>query len=74
MYNNITDCIESLNVVYNYQHAIITLVNKITSSLDTSDLVIGVFLDLKKRLWILLTTQFYLTKCMHMTSGVIMAG
>ena len=30
------------------QQAIITLVNKITSSLDTGDLVIGVFLDLKK--------------------------
>ena len=30
------------------QHAIITLVDRITSSLDYGDLVIGVFLDLKK--------------------------
>ena len=55
MYNHIID---SLNVLYKYQfgfrhkhstqQAIITLVNKITSSLDTGDLVIGVFRDLKK--------------------------
>ena len=31
-------------------HAIITLVDKITSSLDSSDIIIGVFLDLKKHL------------------------
>ena len=30
------------------QHAIITLVDRMTSSLDSGDLVIGVFLDLKK--------------------------
>ena len=30
------------------QHAIITLGDKITSSLDSGDLIIGVFLDLKK--------------------------
>ena len=58
MYNNITDFIDSLNIIYKYQfgfrhkystqQAIITLVNKITSSLDTSDLDIGVILDLKK--------------------------
>ena len=46
------------NLIYRYQfgfrekhstqHAIINLVNKITTSLDTGDLVIGVFLDLKK--------------------------
>ena len=50
------------------QHAIITLVNKITPSLDTGDLVISVYLDLKRPL-ILLTTKFYLTKCMHTASG-----
>ena len=70
MYNHITDFIDSLNVLFKYQfgfrhkhstqQAIITLVNKITSSLDTGDLVIGVFLVLKKLL-ILLTTKFYLT-------------
>ena len=58
MYNHITDFIDSLNVLYKYkfgfrhkhstQQAIVTLVNKITSCLDTGDLVIGVFLDLKK--------------------------
>ena len=58
MYNNITDFIDSLNVLYKYQFGfrhkhstqqpIIALVNKITSSLDTGVLVIGVFLDLKK--------------------------
>ena len=57
MYNHITDFIDSLNVLSKYQfgfrhkhyfqQAIITLVNKIMSSLDTGDLVIGVFLDLK---------------------------
>ena len=29
-------------------HALITLVNKITQSLDSGDMVIGIFLDLKK--------------------------
>ena len=58
MYNHISDFIESVNVLYNYQFRFrqrhstqqpsITLVNKITSSRDTGDLVIGVFLDLKK--------------------------
>ena len=57
MYNHISYFIDYLNILYKYQfgfrqkhstqQAIITLVNKITSSLDTSDLVIGVFLDLK---------------------------
>ena len=53
MYNPISDFIESVNILYKYQllfrqrhstqHAIITLLNKTTSSLDTGDLVIGVF-------------------------------
>ena len=30
------------------QHAVISLVNNITNSLDSSNIVIGVFLDLKK--------------------------
>ena len=33
---------------YTTPHAIITLVDRITSSLDSGDLVIGVFLDLKR--------------------------
>ena len=61
MDNHDSDFIESVNVLYTYQfgfrqrhssqQAIITLVNKITSSLDTGDLVIGGFLDLKKSFW-----------------------
>ena len=35
-----------------------TLLNKITSCLDCSDLVIGVFLDLKKPLILLITKYF----------------
>ena len=37
-----------IKVLHSTQQAIITLTNKITSSLDTGDLVTGVFLDLKK--------------------------
>ena len=58
MFNHISDFIDYLNILYKYQfgfrqkhstqQAIITLVNKIASSLNTGDLVIGVFLDLKK--------------------------
>ena len=58
MYNHITDFIDSLNVLYkckfgfrhkhSIQQAIITLVNKVKSSLVTGDIVIGVLLDLKK--------------------------
>ena len=40
------------------QHAIITLVDKITSSLDSGDIIIGVFLDLKKHLTLSTTTYF----------------
>ena len=80
MYNHISDFIESVNVLYKYQfgfrqrhstqQAIITLVNKITSSLDTSDLVIGVFFDLK-RLLTLLTPTYSWINCMYMASGEI---
>ena len=58
MYSHISDFMESLNIMYTYQfgcrqkhstqQAIITLVNHIKSSLDISDLVIGVFFYLKK--------------------------
>ena len=68
MYNHIVDCMDSNCSIYKYQfgfrqrhstqQAIITLVEKITSSLDHGDLVIGVFLDLK-RLLILLITEYY---------------
>ena len=57
MYNHVSTFMNSLKVLYKYQfgftqnhstqQAIITMVNTITSSLDSGDLVIGVFLDLK---------------------------
>ena len=34
--------------MHSTQHAVISLVNNITNSLDSSNIVIGVFLDLKK--------------------------
>ena len=68
MYNHIVDFMDSNCSIYKYQfgfrqrhstqQAIITLVEKITSSLDHGDLVIGVFLDLK-RILILLITEYY---------------
>ena len=48
-----------------FSKAIITLVNKITSCLDCGDLVIRVFLDLKKPL-ILLITKYFLSSYMPM--------
>ena len=58
IYNHIVDFMDSNDSIYKYQfgfrerhstqQAIITLVEKITSSLDNGDIVIGVFLDLKK--------------------------
>ncbi|MGL1889690.1 MAG: reverse transcriptase domain-containing protein [Reichenbachiella sp.] len=58
MYNSISDFMESSDTIYKYQFgfrkkhstqlAIMSLVDKITSSLDTGDVVIGIFLDLKK--------------------------
>ena len=58
MYNIVNNFLYKNEVMYKYQfgfrkihstqHAIITLVDRITSSLDSGDLVIGVFLDLKK--------------------------
>ena len=58
MYNHVVEFMNINNIIYKYQfgfpqrhstqQAIITLVNKITSSIDSGDLMIGVFLDLKK--------------------------
>ena len=55
MYNNVVNFIDKNYTFYKYQlgfrksnsahHAIITLVDIITSSLDSGDLIIGVFLD-----------------------------
>ena len=58
MYNYISEFMEKNNLIcknqvgfrlkHSTQHAVISLVNNITNSLDSSDIVIGVFLDLKK--------------------------
>jgi len=58
VYNHIIQFLDKNNILYQNQfgfrkghsthHALITLVDKITKSLDNGDLVIGVFLDLKK--------------------------
>ena len=55
MYTNAVDFMDKNDTFYKYQfglrkshstqHAIIILVDKITSSLDSSDLIIEVFLD-----------------------------
>ena len=58
MYNHVVEFMNINNIIYKYQfgfrqrhstqQAIITLLNKITSSINSGDLMIGVFLDLKK--------------------------
>ena len=75
MYNCILKFKDDNHVFYEHQYgfrqkhstqqAIITLVDKIITSLDKGDFVISVFLDLKKHL-ILLTITFYLRSYMHM--------
>ena len=58
MHNYVMDCISEHEVIFknqfgfrqkhSTQQAVISLMNNITSSLDAKDIVIGVFLDLKK--------------------------
>ena len=58
MYCNIFNFLEENSIIFNRQfgfrhkhstsHAIITLIHKITNSLDHGDIVISIFLDLKK--------------------------
>ena len=58
MYDRLIKFLDKYNVLYQNQfgfrqghsthHALITLVDKITKSLDNGDIVIGVFLELKK--------------------------
>ena len=58
MYDRLTQFLDKYNILHHNQygfrqyhsthHALITLVDKITKSLDSGDIVIGVFLDLKK--------------------------
>ena len=69
MYDRLTKFLDKYNVLYQNQfgfrqghsthHALITLVDKITKSLDNGNIVIGVFLDLKKKLLIQLIIKFY---------------
>ena len=75
IYNKLIEFMDHNGILYSYQfgfrqrhstqQAKITLVNKITSCLDFGDLVIGVFLDLKKPL-ILLITKYILRSYMPM--------
>ena len=58
MYNSLVSYFDKYNILYQNQfgfrqghssrHALINLNNKITQSLDSGDMVIGIFLDLKK--------------------------
>ena len=58
MYNHVVEFMDKNNIIYKYQfgfrqkhstqQAIISLVNKIASCIDSGDLMIGVFLDQKK--------------------------
>ena len=58
MYNSLVSYFDKYNIIYQNQfdfrqghsshHALITLANKITQSLDSGDMVIGIFLGLKK--------------------------
>ena len=58
MYDRLTQFLDKYNLLYQNQfgfrqghsthHALISLVDKITKSLDSGDILIGVFLDLKK--------------------------
>ena len=58
MYTHLLDFIEQNKIIYKHQygfrqkhstqHAIITLVDRITNSLDKGDIVISIFLDIKK--------------------------
>ena len=75
MYNCILKFMDANHVFYEHQYgfrhkhsiqqAIITLVDKITNWLDKGDIIISVFLDLKKKHLILLTIIYYLRSYMH---------
>ena len=68
MYNYVINFMDKHDTLYKYQfgfreqhstqHTIITLVDKIKSSLDSGDIIIGVFLDLKMHLSLKTTTYF----------------
>ena len=60
MYNCLINFIEEHNILYKFQfgfrkshstsHAIISMVEKVNNALDSGNILIGVFLDLKKAL------------------------
>ena len=60
MYNSLISYFDKYNILYqnlfgfcqghSSHHALITLVNKIMQSLDSGDMVIEIFLDLKRHL------------------------
>ena len=60
MYNALVSYFDKYNILdqnqfgfrqgHSSHHALITLVNKITQSLDSGDMVIGIFLDQKRHL------------------------
>ena len=64
MYNHLISFIDKENILYKFQfgfrkshstnHAIISMVEKVNPALDTGEVLVGVFLDLKKHLiqWI----------------------
>ena len=68
MYNRLIIFLDKYNILYQNEfgfrqghsthHARIALVDKITKSLDNRDIVIGVFLDLKKHLIQLITKSY----------------
>ena len=79
MYNNVVNFMDKNDTFYTYQfgfrkshstqHVIITFVDKIISSLDSDDLIIRVFLDLKKT-FDTVNHQILLKNCTVMASVV----
>ena len=78
MYNSLVSYFDKYNILYQNQfvfrqghsshHARITLVNKITQSRDSGDIVIGIFLDLKKAFDTVIT-KFLLINYTHIELG-----
>ena len=68
MYNHLINFIDKNKILYKYQfgfrklhytnHASISLVEKVNNALDSGKILIGVFLDLKKRLTLLIIASF----------------
>ena len=78
MYNSLVSYFDKYNILYQNQfsfrqghschHALTTLVNKISQSLDSGDMVIGIVLDIKTEFDIVIT-KFYLKNYTHMELG-----